>query len=86
MAARIVIPPRGLGAGTTDTDTGKYLAYVDVAVYVPAKNRAGIELPEIVFYEADPEDSAQKIRSELEDRVRAAFGAPAKTPVLWMNV
>lgn len=85
MAARIVIPPRGVGAGVTE-GTGKYFAYVDTAVYVPAKNRAGIELPEIVFYEADPEDNPQQIRAQLEDRVRAAFGAPERTPVLWMNV
>lgn len=85
MPARIIIPPRGVGAGVCGTANGKYLAYVDTAVYVTAKN-ASVELPDIVFYEADPGENANQVRTELETRVKAAFGAPNNTPVVWMNV
>jgi hypothetical protein len=85
VVARIIIPPRAVGAGTSDIAAGKYLAYVETAVYVPAKNRMGIELPEIAFYEADPSDNAQQIRAALEKAVREVFGAPANTSVVWLN-
>jgi hypothetical protein len=85
VVARIIIPPRAVGAGTSDIAAGKYLAYVETAVYVPAKNRMGIELPEIAFYEADPADNAQQIRAALERAVREVFGAPANTSVVWLN-
>lgn len=82
-AGRIVIPPRGVGVSRADD--GKFVAYVDTAVYIDAKGVTG-ELPEIVFYTADPSENSNQIRTALEAHVKSAFGASASTPVTWLIV